>query len=797
MLAEAAALLGSCANFWRDESDHLSKGMRIHYAVDVDVVLMYCDPETTTKQNRGRIFSQADDVSELVNSLVGDFILQRFVWPVAMTANANAVTTEPLVLIPPHDEELKRVVLSISKKVAATTNSDVRQIGAAKSGLLKRLEDRQGESVDEAFLSFLSEHAPQLHNLLLGLSGPAATMARLNMLPPRRLVAMEKHLAFLGDASLKLPPSREALGGDASKMKDFATDWYRLMASSPEQKLHLKQETSGFRREGIDDDARVLATLQWVNEDAACRSINRRLVLITLTDRIHEAGKQRAASHEGYDSFAAAYLRDPRAWMGSKSFFAPHGEVGNETRFSLLDWMATLFPNSIHQSRSQLTTGDGSTVTVNAEMPDLRSVIHGDAFDSALRVLLSNRYRSIQEKSFPESALDEWRKVVRDTHTQAVLDSQHKARSKRLRELLDAMPRTDEGRFQHLMDGLAKQVQNSFSNLYLATGVIGVEQVLDEASNIKGLPALRFGAQFEQARRICDSLTDDLFEKKRQGKPFDVGEMYSALAKEDDSNYHAHVLHAFVYASAGRWFSVRALCRVALLVVDALPGELAGRRTGREAAYLLAVAERRLADSRTRLKHARDALANARKRAGERQASDIRFESEAFAQNVTERQLEHFRDVPANPVDPTTDLREAHRICDLITSAQEPPAVRCWVLRQAVTNGLLSALIALDGGMPLSDEAQQLARKLVSVLELEHLSPKLSWSDEVRRYRDGISDFVWLVAVASFEPNALKTEAQKMLAGLTPPPKEENIRFLEPRRFQRFLRLVGVANNSG
>ena len=54
MLADAAALCGWCADFWRDETDHYSNGVRIHYAVDVDVIMMYADAENNRVY--GRVF---------------------------------------------------------------------------------------------------------------------------------------------------------------------------------------------------------------------------------------------------------------------------------------------------------------------------------------------------------------------------------------------------------------------------------------------------------------------------------------------------------------------------------------------------------------------------------------------------------------------------------------------------------------------------------------------------------------------------------------------------------------------
>ena len=786
MLADAAALCGWCADFWRDETDHYSNGVRIHYAVDVDVIMMYADAENNRVY--GRVFSQADDVSGLVTALVGDFVLQRLVQPFSAADEATTMQSQPLMLIPPHGAELQRVADAISSEEAGLTGDEARRFVDAKDALSVRLHGLSFDAAVEVFLSFLSEHAPKLQNLLFGQSGNAARMAQLNLLPLGRLVGLRGHPAFKGEGCLSPPPLRDAAGRDTSEMLKVADDWYQLM-------LEGSQQLSPFRRSRVDDDAWVLASLQWANTDAVRRGLKQRLVLITGTPRILDAGKKRKAFHDGFDTFADAYLRDPRAFMGAKQFFAPYKGDGRDTKFRILEWMAVLFPNAIRQQRmqAQLNMDQGSTVQVDANMPDVRAITGGEALNPAVDILLSKGYRQVQGAHFPEDALSEWCDVVRHTHSQVVLQRQQDVRSRVLADLLKGLPDSGGDRFEHLMNCLSKRVQQSFSNLYLTTGVIGVEQLLDSHSSMRGVPALRFDLpEYKDAQGQCDALADQLFKKEGRPKSFDLARMYEQLAKDDDSNYHAHVLHAFVYASCGRWFSARTLCRVALLVVDSLRKADTDRRTGREAAYLMAVAERRLAIDEQKLQLAVSALNEAKRRSRGDEVQDVRFASEELAQVVTRQQLAHFKRDDTSNFNPAPVLERAQRLCEAATSGAEPRAVRRWVVRQSVTNGLLAALMAADAGM-YSPQTVGSARKLMAILKSERLAPQLSTSSEQSQlYPDEISDYIWLVSAAKFESQPRAAEARQVLANWALSTRPQSLLPFEQERYRRFMLLAGV-----
>lgn len=783
VLLDAATLSGWCLSYWRDEQAQAFTGERIVYAIDVDVLSMYAGPQRM--RAKGRVFSQADDVSDLIAALTADYVLHRL----HKQRGDEAAGMNALLLIPPHGAELRGVVEAIAGEQAHAAAADTKRLKDVTLALHARLSKASGsKAAVDAFLGFLSEHASEVHNLLLGKTGAAASMARLNMLPARRLAGPSAHSAFAGEGALSVPPNRFESGAETKAMLARCNEWYELMLaqSGPHRPYVLSK---------VDDDAWVLASLEWINADAVRRGLPVRVVLISATQRLHSAGSRMPASHKSFDNFAEAYLRDPRSFLGARDFFSiPRGEAKGETEFRILEWMSVLFPTSIQQGRAEHARADGlsSSVTVTASLTEIRAIATGSTVNSALDILLSSGYRQTQGSTFPEGALEEWRDVVRDTHAQVVLKRQENAQSQVLEDLLEQLPESQDGRLDHLMARLAKQVQQSFTGLFLATGVIGVDQLLELGTVMRGVPALRFDLpEYADAQAQCDALADELFKSDREPKPFDLAKMYEALTKSDNSHYHAHVLHAFVYASTGRWFSARTLCRVALLVVDVIPSSQAARRTGREAAYLLAVAERRLAARREGLGIAGEALAQARRRAVGDEALDPRFDSEALAQRITLIQLEYYKEGLTDLPDPVSVLNQAQRLCASVMGSEQPRILRRWVVRQSCTNGLVAAILAVGAGLRKPQVVGH-ARELINTMEQEGLAPsEFSSNGSAQKYADEISDFVWMVAVAVFDVQKRASDARLALENWMPPQQNQALLSYEVQRFHHFLRLAG------
>ncbi len=770
LLIDAVALFKRASSIWSDEED-VEDGIEIVYAVDADVIQMYANPQRN--EHYGAVFEGAEDVDLLVTSLLGEHIFHRpFVGLAPPAYNSHK---SPLVLLPPHRDEFNAHVLKYSDDYAKPF---IR--GPGNSALRERLKADLSTidlaSAEDGLVTFLTDRASDLVKVLFGQSGAAAPMAQLRRVTRALLADPMDHPAFNGPDALACPPTRDAFGQAADDVAARADVLFDLMQADDPRGAKARERN-------FDKDAWVLASVEWVNEDAASRGLGKRLVLVSGTPRLLEIRRARA-SIDGD-------LRDPRAFMGLRDFFAPQSESAAPTAtFRLREWLDIFFPESIAARLSDFEGRGSIQRPREADFQGLEALIAGNNLDYGLDILLEGK--SQDGVPFPDYPLKQWRDVVTVTYGQRMLARNDDEALKELRHLLGAKPEEIDTRIEEVIARLSDRAAKAFAGLYLATGVIGVEQLLDQKVQIRGLPALRFdGRLYPEAQKQYDALSDELFKKLRP-KSFDLRRMYDELTTVEGSHYHAHVIHAYVYASAARWKSARTLCRVALVVANAQPVVAGQLKNGREAAFFLAIAERRLARDEKGFQQAADALSLARERDETNSPEDVRFTSEALAQSMVKWQFAYFRREACDPKDLPRFLAQAVAIGERVVNSMtpEPRGVRAWVVRQAVTNGLVAALLAVDSGR-WNPQVTGAARTLIELLEAECLAPPLNAVEGVTIYQDGMSDFVWLVAVVRFD-TARALVAKDKLSSCVPPARSSLIVPFEQERFARFMRLIGL-----
>jgi hypothetical protein len=775
VLSDAVRLCHLCALHWRDENDIGSSGTEIVYAVDVDVVMMHSAPRE--KAHDAQTFGDASAVNESVAALIGHFVVSAL--DGSPSASTTGVPVQPLLMLPTHAAELRRVALAIAEKATDTVDDktlrEIEAIRAKREEWQRELGRLDEPVVVERLLNLLERDAPTLRDLLIGDVGPQAELRRMGQIPRGRLVPWERHPAFQHPA--QEPPSDRWLD-------EVADEWVKRMAVDV-------AKLSPARLNLIYDDARALAMLQWLNSECTRLAVNRRVVLVTATQRLIDAGScdDACSMHQGFATFGEAYLRDARSLLGAKTFFVDHAARTGDTQFRVQEWMGLLFPKAVRQRRAEPSAGLHVRSVVELSLTSLDHALDEQSVEEALRVLTTIGYGANARLAFPDSALEEWQDVVRGTYSSRLLSQDQNARQQLLR-WLGTSGEADE-RLDRLLGSLAYAVQQSLSDLYWSTGVIGVEQLPGQNQRIRGLPALRFDtAPNTTAIDRYRALVRSLFSKDRTSR-VDMRPLYEELAREDGSTYRAHVLHAFVYASAGRWFTTRTLCRTALVIAEPLGAAPAVRR-GREAAYLLAVAERRLAIDEAGISFARKALQQARDRCDTlAERDDPRFASEQLAQDVGLLQLRYFGHGvrPQGSAAPELMERALVLAYGAARRTTEEPSVRRWIVRQSVTNGLVVGLVAADAGLR-QPQVTGHARKLIELLAQEGLAPALDGAPQL--YADEISDFVWLVAVAQFESAWPANIARERLQTSCPQPPSESPMHTERARHVRFCRLVGL-----
>jgi len=514
----------------------------------------------------------------------------------------------------------------------------------------------------------------------------------------------------------------------------------------------IKHKTKAQAQRALMNDAYVLATLEIVNQRPAPQK--KKLLLITGTASIQGA----AADTSGIDgvTFAEQYIRHPQAFLAAPDFFGTSIADKRQT-FSVVDWLNLCFPAAVQEG-----TARSRSATVNLRMLRALTSAAPDTFEEAFKLLAKSQGASDAVR-FPDLLFDEWSTQIRSASISRQIDSPARNDLEAARELLKELKKyLDDGlTMERIKKTLESRTLNSLGSLYSSTAWLGLwSRVGPIQEHICGIPALRFDDGYERAREYCQKVIDAMRSTAEAGYAsssvtVDIAAMYSELSKIDDSHYHAYVIHGLAYATKGHWYASKTLCRLALHVADGLDPKTRGRRLGREAAYLLAVSERRLAHNKGDLDVASGHLAEARARESpEKEATDIRFLSEALANEVARINFDVFASDFSNVEVPfeqslTADaLSEViYRGLDIISRSELDtlrPA-RVWIQQQVVTNCLDMMLVGRYLGLTFAREILEEVRTL-----LEAARKLRDRADGKANNWDGLCEFIYLVSEIIF-----------------------------------------------
>lgn len=795
MLTEARDFAEVCNGYWTDLARCEELGESIAYAVDADIVKLYSAPGGMS--NYGKIFSDLpDEVAAATAAVLGDFIVRRMPSQLGVSAPGG------LVVIPPHNTELRRIAAAIQFNAMrdAHHRPPLSEVKAAElNGILNKNPLSEVDSDQAVVLLQESGLLPDPSNS----NNAADEHARLEIIPAGRFISLSAHPWFSGkDSKALLPPQlpqdievTTVLNEEQQQLVDLIDVWHTQLVGV--YLTNIDPAPSEHKRANIFNDAEVLARLQWINERLRkSDQCKRRLVLITGTMSIFQAADLKYENLDGFARFSEAFLRHPKAFLGAKDLaqLRPPQEIAadngipiNRFELHMADWLSVIFPSALKQQRFELLNRSsitGSTVKVEFNYPDnstLERAWYGDGTEH-------RGLKSLPE--FPHAHLKSFGAALTEIahRTQAETQAQFK---KDWHNFFSKSPR----KFEDIINLLRQRELANIDHVYHLVDSVGAVQILQTLQKIKGVPALRFDVN-AIAQEECIRLCEYLFDRKKV-PDFDFIKMEEKVRQSDKSGYQARVLTAYVFACADLWFQVRPLCWAALLAAPANPNNANGdHRLGREAAYLLAVAERRLASSIEGIQNARAALEEAKKR--NHNPSDLRFDSEALAQNVTEIQLNLYSNNPTEQKIEWINLVAKFLVIIEKSSLETPSIVRRWIIRQCVTNGLLLCLMAHD----LQASPSQItghARKLLKTLANEDLAPSLQLATEnyQQKYADSTSDFVWLVSTAIFDSRAPRREAaKKSLQSYIAIPSKNPQNHLERIRNKKLLKTAGVIFDS-
>lgn len=664
-LQQAAKLFGLAEGWLRDSSFQRDVG-RVYYAVDVDVVTMFIAP--VEMASYAKVFAHDDDEHELLARLLGDFIFFR----------RRISQQAPLMLLPPHDEELLRMGNAIGRRLLNQIELGTNQFQAIYKQVREASSDK--ESYNKDLVRLLCERAPDLVRLLDEGEGPASEISRLvRLFQEDKLRNVERYQEHSEQWAFPILDggSVETESNEYSKLKEAWLD--RLNKSKPSNKP----------RYALEGDAEALARLEWINNKI--ESENRRLVLITGSEYIFAAA-------EGYQSgeFAKLYLRHPKAFLADASFFLKVSGVTDVTKpdFVLLDWLNLFFPDVIREFYPNTST----ETLIDPKVLDAILGQKGGEFASVLALLR----KADKEKKPLDECLKDWGEQVRSTavawNISPNLFSTDEGRAKKILDILfHGKPLPPELNEVEFMQALYNLSLDSLDRLYSTPAWIGLWSQKDaQFEYIKGIPYLDFDLD-PKAQEYCDVVFNQL--RKMSKLNVNLVAMYAELSREDSSNYLAHTVHALAYAAKGHWHAAITLCRVAIARSDQLSAIEKGSRKGREASYLASVATRRLMRQADDLKEAELFLAQAIDR-DDKGRHDVRFDSERLAIAVAKHHLIHYCKENIGGVPSLqailSELREIIKYSDdKVPSGDLSESCHNWVLRQVFTN-LFNSLFILS-----------------------------------------------------------------------------------------------------
>lgn len=781
----AADLVRKVDPIWRDQSD-TKNGWRIHYAVDVDVITLAIDP--VNMSSYAAVFSESEDVratQEVLARCIGEYIFCKFNLQLNTNIeNVSAEKAEPFIIISPHDEELDTVLFAIARKLKLKQNSAEEEINSLRKALAtsKTNKDR---------IDLLFDAAPQTMLLLSGGTGPSIELSRYSAMVSSRLINLQNY-AVSDPAFPKIPKSSVQFKMDVQNNINFKekiniinndNEYKEFFELFKEWRDRISETPNGRNKRAdlIANDAYVLARIEFINR--RLWKNKRRIVLLTGTESLHQA-----ASEYFIDgiSFKDIYLRAPIAVVGRDDFFV-EGQNDKEVQIRLKDWFKILFPNALkHDNNGTL-------------------LLSSNVLDKSIKSILDRLKNNVNEikSSIFSSLVSKWCQQVNQVGVMhEISDSVNSKRMMRLLADLNQIGSVNNAiTSEYLLTAVKSRVSDSLRALYNNTMRLGVMQLgHDDAVEQKfyGLPALVFDDNFFQASEICKQLYDALLGLSEDDRQINLASLYEKLRKIDDIDYHAMLIHGLIYASKGHWQATKILAMIALQSADSLSSNQKKGRLGREAAYLQAIAVRRLARSSDDLQEARDLLDEAQKRETLGAPHDPRFSSEALAQWVTNLQFVLFDKKDEAWVRKQLDKNFNQKWGEAITlstkdasgyaSVKEKHPIQRWLQRQNATNALLLAVLYAQVDRSVISRLKNQVIELSVQFASWKLAPSFS-SDSLSNdiYHDAISDFIYAIAVSIFSDDQEMRDAAYALACHSRPSVMTPI---DDHRFSVFLTLA-------
>lgn len=529
------------------------------HAVGADVVKLFLAPARNARAGRQMALGYSevfeDDRPELGRALAA--LLAEAIW--------FGLHDAPLLLLPPIDDQLERIVAAIGADAQRPSDDARHWIEGIRNRLARHQTRLTHDDVELLWKAAVAD-------------GPGAELARLKrLLDKHRICACDSQLA-----AQTLAPFVSVLSGASSRELAFLRD-----------RTHYWNERfsairgTGTRRHGIDsardqkrvssgesvwknrENAEAMARLELINRRLERRENgSARLLYITGDTTLFIAGRDYVPSGQNED-FATLYLRHPRAYLGEPGVLAPsdRGAMGSSLADLLTIWLGDFAP--LRKSFRPVNTGTWRIHVLKAVQERIAEV-------------------EISNPSAHDQMLTQWNAIT--AHVRLPPRS--------MLEDLEDSATTGSPSFPQLLANSRARIEDEFDQAFNDLFDVITELRFAIAYTAPHGPRERPGICFEQQNELT-ALFRSAELWKQQGFDREVFRHHrDAIRRLDPSGYFLNLAHAWLLASFGHWVSAAIFARRSMSAVtnsDAQTVLRPDEPNGREAAYLLAVCLRHAA----------------------------------------------------------------------------------------------------------------------------------------------------------------------------------------------------------
>jgi len=581
---ECGLNLASLIHLWKKDNSYTNKGGKIYYAVDTGIVKMYSD--VRNNYNYSRLFP--DDT---INSLEGiTHALSSYIFSNKISNNNQ------LILLHPHNKELKRIIYAIMMSVADEKfdlSNNIDQI--------KDIFDTYSVNKDDKYL------IDQLQGNVLDLvcflfdenRSFAAELSKITaLLSERKIVSLG---SYNGDLIPDLYDTTNSSHYDI--LREYSSKWRDLL------RMHAPHKDE----DKLYVDAEVLARVEYINSQFILDNSQetRLLVLITGDSSIHKATM--SYPNDSDEKFYDLYIRDPKVFLAANDlFYISHDKKDksflNENDFA--DW-------------------------VNLS---LSGISHCMERHPECQVDICNRVNDVNKI---KKVRDKWSEYVSNNLLNSTLKQNYT-----LQKLKDLISNNS---FKEIENKIDQRISSIWIDCWKLSTQVGYSSVKEiESSNcgetykqnsqyllpLRSIPALKL--TYPKAMGIVYKLCEQLF----HDRIINSQEIFKKLEKEDPSDYTAFLVYALAFGAAGKWRVSCILSKIALSIADdpsrdniRTSNTMHEPIKGDEAAYVLAWSTRHTSTNAHSLKKAKEYIDDAKKRKIEASGIDydMRYECESIA----------------------------------------------------------------------------------------------------------------------------------------------------------------------